>query len=430
MSGLVAILHSAGARAARPVLLAALALTIAAQVFFIVRFGDRQIENEWGILVGNMVEHGAMTYHVVDGQRVPSAFMPPLYVGHIWLVTQALGLGATFSTPESQRLIAIAIEVIQLGLTLLSGWGVARITSLLTGHRTAALAGAVVFLSMPLVLVQASQVSAAALHLMLVIFLLHRLVVFRASNRLRDAAIAGALMSLFLLARGEATLLLPLFALAVALAARGRRVAATLLFLAVAAPAPAAWLARNHAVFGRPAPLTVVSGYALFRGHNPVATADGREPEFAEIGRHFTGLRATRDYELGRDKVYRDLAVAHIREDPGRALARAARKFIQLWIVDLDFTYPEYHVFQRQPLYMLNWWVVVGLGAVGLAAHFRGGGRERILFAGYLLVTTGTHLLMFVLPRYRTHLLPVLAVFAGIGLLAIARAIGRRAAPR
>lgn len=423
-------LHAIGARATRPLLLAALALTIAGQVFFIVRFGDRQIENEWGILVGNLLEHGAMTYHVVDGERVPSAFMPPLYVGLIWLVTQALGLGATFAAPESQRLIAITIEVLQLGFTLLSGWGIFRITARLSGSRDAALAAAVVFLSMPLVLVQSSQVSAAALHLMLVVFILHRIVVFGAGCRLLDAGIAGALMSLFLLARGEATLLLPVFALAIGVAARGRRVAAIAVFLAAAAPAPVTWLARNHAVFGRPAPLTVVSGYALFRGHNPVTTADGREPEFAEIRRHFTALRATRDYELQRDRVFRDLAVAHIREDPGAALVRAARKFTQLWLVDLDFTYPEYHVFQKQPLYVVNWWIIVALGAIGLMAHFRRAGGARLLFAGYLLVTTGTHVLIFVLPRYRTHLLPVLAVFAGLGLLEIARAVARRAAAR
>lgn len=423
-------LHAIGARASRPLLLIALAVSLAGQVFFIARFGDRQIENEWGILVGNLLEHGAMTYHVVDGERVPSAFMPPLYIGLIWLVTHALGLGPTFAAPESQRLIALTIEVLQLGFTLLSGWGVYRITALLSGNRDAALAAAVVFLSMPLVLVQSSQISAVSLHLLLTIGLMLAVVRLAQDGRRRHAAAAGALMSLSLVTRGESALLFPVFVVAVALAARDRRVVATAVFLAAAAPAPALLLARNYSAFGRPAPLTVSFGYNLFRGHNPVATADGREPEGAVMRPYFAGLRATPAYELERDRIFRDLAVAHLRDNPGRALALGARKFVQLWLLDLDFTYPEYHVFQRQPLYVVNWWIIVGLGAVGLVVHFRRAGPGRLLFAGYLLVTTGTHVLFFVLPRYRTHLLPVLAVLAGIGLLEIARAVARRAAAR
>jgi len=58
------------------ILLIVAAITRLSSVYF---FGDKQISNEWGIMVDSLENYGILASRNINGQFVPNIFMPPLY---------------------------------------------------------------------------------------------------------------------------------------------------------------------------------------------------------------------------------------------------------------------------------------------------------------------------------------------------------------
>ena len=50
-------------------------LTRLISVYF---FKDAYVENEWGILLDNLINYKSYSFYIFDGQPIPSAYMPPL----------------------------------------------------------------------------------------------------------------------------------------------------------------------------------------------------------------------------------------------------------------------------------------------------------------------------------------------------------------
>ncbi|MFN0136225.1 MAG: ArnT family glycosyltransferase [Phycisphaerae bacterium] len=85
------------------------------------------------------------------------------------------------------------------------------------------------------------------------------------------------------------------------------------------------WGLRNRAVVGDFAWLSANGGLTLYDGQGPQARGDSDQsflqsmPELAAMG------------EVQRDAHLRDLAIAHMRRDPGRVLELAWAKFLRTW---------------------------------------------------------------------------------------------------
>ena len=42
-------------------------------------FGDQVIDNEWSILVNNLINYKSFSFYATDEQIIPSVYMPPMY---------------------------------------------------------------------------------------------------------------------------------------------------------------------------------------------------------------------------------------------------------------------------------------------------------------------------------------------------------------
>ena len=51
----------------------------------IILFGDVSLENEWKILVDNLILHGTLSFRNFDGFLLPNLYMPPLYAYYLYL---------------------------------------------------------------------------------------------------------------------------------------------------------------------------------------------------------------------------------------------------------------------------------------------------------------------------------------------------------
>jgi tetratricopeptide (TPR) repeat protein len=151
---------------------------------------------------------------------------------------------------------------------------------------------------------------------------------------------------------------------------------------------------------------------------------DGRAYVLASTGRRLSAAGSSA-YWAGR-------AGAFVRAQPGRALMLEGNKLLLAWnrraipqIEDIDS-------FARAagPLGVPvagSFALLALLGLAGAAWAWGGGVAERWL-VGYVALVSLAMVPFFVTDRYRHHLVPALAVLAGLALARIARAVGERAA--
>ena len=55
------------------------------RVPIVLFFGDISLENEWEILVNNLIEHKKLSIKNYEDVFVPNVFMPPLYVFYLYI---------------------------------------------------------------------------------------------------------------------------------------------------------------------------------------------------------------------------------------------------------------------------------------------------------------------------------------------------------
>ena len=51
----------------------------------ILIYGDTSLENEWKIIVENLIEHKSLAFRNFDGYLLPNLYMPPLYPIYLYL---------------------------------------------------------------------------------------------------------------------------------------------------------------------------------------------------------------------------------------------------------------------------------------------------------------------------------------------------------
>jgi len=65
------------------ILLILAAITKLTSVYF---FGDKQISNEWGVMINSLEDYGILASRNINGQFVPNIFMPPLYAYFLYSI--------------------------------------------------------------------------------------------------------------------------------------------------------------------------------------------------------------------------------------------------------------------------------------------------------------------------------------------------------
>lgn len=271
------------------------------------------------------------------------------------------------------------------------------------------------------------------------------LLILRSSPGSRLAA--GLLAGLAVLCRGNLLLLLPLSVAWIALE-RGMRSSpertaafrSALLFILGAALAIGPVAARNRCASGEWVLTTSGAGQVLYTGNNPENASGGFvTPRFVRSHPQFEeeDFRAAAEAAVGRPLSAREVSehwlresLEHIAANPGFAARVAARKAA---LVVSDFEVPDawdlaflsrYSPVLALPLPGMAMFLALAALGISIGAVQR---QHRFLLLGFLGAYAASLVLFFVLSRYRLYLAPVLAVFGGAGIAALATAVaGRR----
>jgi len=406
-------------------LVVALLLTVAIRVVAVAATDAASVDTyEFGVMGKNLEVGRGFSYFAErpdglvepddfahEGTPLPSAFMPPVYVGIV-----AGALETTASDLTAIRLL----QGLNVVLALATAWLVFAIATRLADRRAGALA-ALAYACYPPLVYQATQVSASNVYVpleLLAILLFLRIAAPRPSTRAVVAA-AGLLGALALL-RSEAVALLLLAAVWLwFVVERGARTRLVALFLVVGALLPAAWVVRNSIVLDRFVPtITTTGGFNLYIGNHEGAT--GSQKEFDDdLEPRAARIPASDSYEVERDELYMDAAVDSMTEDPLGTIARDVKKLGMLLTADF------YDSRSKNPVYFASWLPLLALGAYGLATY-RGRRPVRALLYGYIGFSVLIPTVFFTLARYKLPLELMMMVFAS---LAVTRLVAPAASP-
>lgn len=385
-----------------------------AQVICIFIIGDNEFIPEWSIYLDSLIRTGSYSYNWTEWNTgwLPSAYMPPLYPIFLWIVTSIFQPNANSINDISILTIKI-IELLQVGLLIVSSYLIYRITKIITANKTTSIWAATLLIIFPLSIVMPSQISALNLYLLLIITLLYLCIRIgfqksdNKSNNIKIIFTISIITSLLLLSRIEILLYIPIIFILLLIKTNFKK---GILFLIIVSLTLGIIVVRNYHVFDKSYLLSTSGGYNIWRGHNETAGPDGIGYISDDLYKKLDGIPTTNLFEIEQNKVYLNEAITYIKNNPTKLITSSFNKIITLWFYNRnpgDISYNYVLSFW----YWFPWLFYLLLSIIGIII-IKGKG---IKYLGVLLIgVTITSAIFFVLPRYRLHLLPAIVVYAAI----------------
>jgi 4-amino-4-deoxy-L-arabinose transferase-like glycosyltransferase len=380
-------------------------------------------------LAVSLADHGHYPNSREWAPRGPTAFRPPLFPAALAAVYKVVGTGSTHDRWTAGRLLEAVLGALAAGLTCL-------IAARLWGPATGLVAGALVAIDPPLLLVGSSLLS-ESLFIPLVLGAVLAAVVFRTDTRLRWAALSGALVGCAALTRGNGfVLVIPLAFLVVNQRPRRRGLRAPALLLGAAILMVLPWTIRNYVEFHRFVPLTTEGGYALAGTYN---AATQNRPGFEAVW--YPPLDQMRALAAAHPRINEAQVSSHLETDglhymehhPGSVLKTAylsARRLLAIEgpLLEEVFAYGEGYPVRLAQYSVYAFWLVLALALVGAVTPVARRAPSAFWWcpAAILLSTV----FFEGLTRYRSPADPFFLMLAALALMEAARRLRRRAAAR
>ena len=361
---------------------------------------------EFGIIARNLASGKGFWLKTLADVPVPSAFMPPAY---------EYFLAGMFGIFGDRAFTYILIQILQAASCVLLVFLVYRTAQLLFGESVALVSAWLAALYPPFIYMctEMHPISFYIVMSLAVIFYLHRFL--ETGGGPGDLVQAGILLGILLMFRAEALALIFLFSGIVLLRSnKGRKLRNAAVFFILPVMCLAPWTIRNYRLFDCWVPITTSGGLNLWYGHNPDATGSQRhawpdgtvvQPP-AALRELILQIPADVHYEIALDQLYRRQALAFLSTHPLREVQLLGNKFVYFWV--FDFNHPK----ARNPLYWAPSFGLVLLWAYAGLRHRGSALREHLLFTVSIFFTMAVCLALFVLPRYRMVVEPLMIPFA------------------
>jgi len=365
----------------------------------ILFFGDKQLSNEWGVMLNSLVENNMLSIREIEGKLVPNLLMPPLYVYFLFFFNLFIkDLSNLIFIILFFQLIFSVITIYFFFLILKKKYSldIARYATLF-------------FSIFPLNVYSVGLISSATLQLFLIVlilyFFLNLLKKFNNKNILLFSFFSG----LLILLRGEFIFFYFFFIMYFFLRKKKIKIFFCLLItLLVISP----YLIRNYIIF-ETLTLTKSFGYNLLKGNNPLSDVDGYllmyyneninnvhniSPNLAE---KLSKLKYDQKHDLIVDEMFLNEAIKNIVENKFFYTKLYIKKFFSFVFFDLNSDYPRYYnVFHILPKLLLSISTIFGLIVIIKKKDYFN------FFLLYYFLSIFIFSFFFILPRYSLVLLP------------------------
>ncbi len=367
-------------------------ISFVARIIISYFYGDKNLENEWAILVNNLYNYGTLSMLRFDNLLVPNLWMPPIYAYFVYLHTIIFGFD------DSLTNYVIASQIIISSLTTIIFYKI-----ILNFFSTKiCIYGSVLFSFFPLIVYSASQISSVTIYLfLLLIFVLLIINLLNQNSRFhyQQYILIGFVAGLLILTRRD-FILIYFFSLIYSFLFFKASIKKLLLILLVTSITISPYILRNYVSFDK---FIVHSGlgYNLWKAYNSNAKVDGYHIESDKLKSKINLVPKDIYYRINEDKIYLEEAKNFIKDNPNKTIELFFHRLFSLLFIDLQSSQQNYYnIFHILPNTLISFFSIIGLILYN---------KKNSKF-NYLVLTMMIILLVYslfaLMPRYKIYILP------------------------
>ncbi len=378
-----------------------LVFSLALRLITIYFVRDTHLDNEWQILVNNLVNYKSYSFYTFDNQLVPSAYMPPMYAFFIYLIK--------IVTSFNEVNLVYSIIFIQIVFSIYSIYLFYQISQNFFSNKIS-LISAFIFSAIPLNIYSCGQISSINLQIILSLLFLKYLIKLKNQDRFLNIIPFSIFSGLLILTRGEFILI---FILIIIFAFFTKKVNFSNLIkiFIIASLIVSPYVVRNYINFDQ---IFIVKslGYNLWKGNNQFSQAGGYENlkkiEFKKLNDQLNILDKNQFYEINRDKIFLNEAINNLQKNSFHYLKLFFEKLFSYYFIDLNSKYPNYYNY----FHILPILIISILSFPGLFTFYQNDKLARKYIVLYLFINLIIFSVFFILPRYKLIILPVQIILA------------------
>ena len=382
-------------------LLSLLIISIIIRIPVVLITGDTSLENEWGALVNNLINHKTLAYNYhessLDEFLFPSIYMPPFYAYYLYFYS--------FFNLEADNYI----QLILFSQILLSSFSVIifyEINKIFFSQKLSFFSS-ILFSIIPINLYVCGQISSAALQVFFTILFYFLFFLVLKNKNFISIVYLSIVSGLLILLRGEflviffASILLLFFLFKISY-----KKIILIFFITLITISP--YLIRNVTIFEK-ITITKSFGYNLWKGSNPKATVEGYSQIGFDLKEKIKLIPKNKYYGINFDDIFKEQAIKNIQKDPKQYFNLFIKKFISFLFIDLNSSHPKYY----DPLHYIP---VLILSVTSLAGIILSNKKSHKL--NYLIIIFFINIIIFsfffILPRYKLAIIPLQIIFTNI----------------
>ena len=379
----------------------------------ILIFGDSNLENEWGVLVNNLIIHQTLAFDYLDPALdkflLPNVWMPPLYAYYLYFFS--------FFNLEQQQYIQLILSS-QIFLSLLSVVVFYKINKLFFSQQISFF-GSLLFSLFPLYLYACGQISSVTLQVFLTLLFLYFIFQFLKKRNFLSIFLLSFIVGLLILLRGEFVLILLISFLYLFFYFKITIKNISLMILIILITI-SPYLIRNIVVIDT-ITITKSLGYNLWKGNNPNSLVEGGVIIDENLKREINNIPKDKFYGINFNKVFLDRATENIINDPIRYLTLFTKKFMSFLFIDINSSRQNYY----KPLHYLPVLLLAITSLIGIVLSDKKSNKLNYLILIYF-VNIIIFSCFFILPRYKLFLFPFQIIFTNVLIEYISKRYFRR----
>jgi len=379
----------------------------------ILIFGDSNLENEWGVLVNNLIINQTLAFDYLDPELdkflLPNVWMPPLYAYYLYFFS--------FFNLEQQQYIQLILSS-QIFLSLLSVVIFYKINKLFFSQQISFF-GSLLFSLFPLYLYACGQISSVTLQVFLTLLFLYFIFQFLKKRNFLSIFLLSFIGGLSILLRGEFVLILLISFLYLFFYFKITIKNISLMILIILLTI-SPYLIRNMVVIDT-ITITKSLGYNLWKGNNPSSLVEGGVIIDENLKKEINNIPKDKFYGINFNKVFLDRATENIINDPTRYLTLFTKKFMSFLFIDIQSSRQDYY----KPLHYLPVLLLAITSLIGIILSDKKSNKLNYLILIYF-VNIIIFSSFFILPRYKLFIFPFQIIFTNVLIEYISKRYFRR----
>ena len=378
-----------------PILL--ILFSVAIRIPVVLIWGDTNFENEWSVLVNNLILHDTLSLKSFDDFLLPNLWMPPLYAYYIYLFS--------FFNFQDQNYVLLILST-QVFLASISVAVFYNINKLFFS-KNISLFNSLLFSVFPIYLYACAQISSITLHIFLAILFYYYFFKIVKKKEILSIVIFSFVAGLLILTRREFVAIFILSNLYL-LIFNKISIKKFFLIILVTLITVSPYLIRNVLIFEK---ITIQAGfgYNVWKANNPNSKVEGSTFIDENLQKQIDKVPKDKFYRINEDKIFLEQAIKNIKENPKRYFILYFKKIFSFLFIDINSSEPNYY----NPLHYLPI-ILIGLTSLGGIIV----SNKKSFNLNYLILIFLFYIFLFsafaILPRYKLSIIPLQIIFTGI----------------